>query len=82
MYSASNVRRSDLCGLDANAFLCYYENIWLNECPLAFKPLYYRRYVDDTFVIFKQQSHVTQFLDYLNTRHRNINFTYEMEDEN
>ena len=46
----------------ANAFLCYYENIWLNECPLAFKPLYYRRYVDDTFVIFKEQSHMTQFL--------------------
>ena len=66
----------------ANAFLCYYENIWLSECPLAFKPLYYRRYVDDTFVIFKEQSHVTQFLDYLNTRHRNINFTYEIEEEN
>ena len=33
----------------ANAFLCHYEKIWLNECPSQFKPVVYRRYVDDIF---------------------------------
>ena len=30
----------------ANAFLCSYEKIWLNECPHQFKPVIYRRHVD------------------------------------
>ena len=33
----------------ANAFLCFHEQIWLDE----FKPVYYRRYVDDIFVLFR-----------------------------
>ena len=33
----------------ANVFLCHYEKIWLNECPSLFKPIVYRRYVDDFF---------------------------------
>ena len=37
----------------ANAFLCFHEQIWLNECPEGFKPVYYRRYVDDIFVLFR-----------------------------
>ena len=31
----------------ANAFICFQEQIWLIECPDEFKPVYYRRYVDD-----------------------------------
>ena len=33
----------------ANIFLSYYEQIWLKNCPYEFKPVVYRRYVDDTF---------------------------------
>ena len=29
----------------ANAFLSYYEENWLNNCPQGFKPVFYRRYV-------------------------------------
>ena len=36
----------------ANAFLARYEQIWLNDCPDEFKPVYYERYVDDIFVLF------------------------------
>ena len=36
----------------ANAFLAHYEQIWLNDCPDEFKPVYYKRYVDDIFVLF------------------------------
>ena len=35
----------------ANAFLCFHEQIWLNECTDEFKPAYYRRYVDDIFFV-------------------------------
>ena len=50
----------------AMAFMCYMEEKWLSDCPLDFKPLFYRRYVDDTFLIFKSQTNVQKFLEYLN----------------
>ena len=63
----------------ANAFLCHHEVRWLDECPLAFKPLLYRRYVDDTFLVFREQRHADKFLRYLNRKHPNIKFTCEGE---
>ena len=65
----------------ANVFLCYWEQIWLDNCPLEYKPLYYRRYVDDTFLVFRELSHVQRFLDYLNSQHQNIRFTSEIESD-
>ena len=32
-----------------------HERIWLDVCPEEFKPSYYRRYVDDIFVLFSSQ---------------------------
>ena len=37
----------------ANAFLSYHEKTWLENWPSEFKPVLYRRYVDDIFVLFK-----------------------------
>ena len=37
----------------ANIFLCHYEDIWLRNCSLECKPSYYKRYVDNIFVLFK-----------------------------
>lgn len=51
----------------------------LNECPLEFKPKFYRRYVDDTFLIFESPQHIPLFLNYLNSKHPNIAFTCDME---
>jgi len=33
----------------ANIFLCYHEQKWLADCPNSFAPVFYRRYMDDTF---------------------------------
>ena len=44
-----------------------------------FKPLLYRRYVDDCFLLFKSLNHVPLFLNYLNRQHPNISFTSELE---
>ena len=63
----------------ANFFLSHYEKIWLEKCPSEFKPILYKRYVDDTFILFKNYDHITKFLNYLNSRHPNIEFTSEIE---
>ena len=66
----------------ANVFLCHYEKNWLNECPSQFKPVVYKRYVDDIFVLFKSKEHLKLFVNYMNSKHRNIKFTFETEDSN
>ena len=66
----------------ANAFLCHYEKIWLNDCPSQFKSVVYKRYVDDIFVLFKSKEHLKLFVNYMNSKHRNIKFTFETEDSN
>ena len=66
----------------ANSFLCHHEKAWLAECPLEFKPIFYRRYMDDSFLLFKDPAHIHPFLAYLNSKHPNINFTCEMEQNN
>ncbi|XP_057302826.1 uncharacterized protein LOC130636989 [Hydractinia symbiolongicarpus] len=63
----------------ANAFLSHHEKTWLDNCPSSFKPVYYRRYVDDVFVLFSSPSYLPLFKDYLNRQHINISFTSECE---
>ena len=66
----------------ANIFMCYNEEKWLSSCPEDFKPVFYRRYVDDTFLLFQDKSHAPLFKEYLNSKHPNITFTSECEDNN
>ena len=63
----------------ANAFLCHHETKWLNDCPDKFKPVFYKRCVDDIFVLFKSPEHNKPFVDYMNSKHKNINFSFESE---
>ena len=42
----------------ANAFLCLHEEISFSDCPEDFKPVYYRRYVDDIFALFCSPDHL------------------------
>ena len=65
----------------ANIFLCYHEKIWLQNCPSEFKPVIYRRYVDDTFPFFRSKYHIEKFRNYSNRQHKNIKFTSETENE-
>ena len=66
----------------ANIFLCHHEKSWLSQCPQSIKPVYYRRYVDDIFLLFKDVNAVHQFQQYMNEQHRNMNFTSELEENN
>ena len=66
----------------ANLFLVYYELKWLEKCPLQFRRKYYRRYVDDIFLMFESRDHVKKFFKYMNSHHPNIQFTCEVESNN
>ena len=64
----------------ANVFLCHFEEQWISDCPIDYKPISYKRYDDDTFLLFSSELHVTKFLNYMNSKYRNIKFTVEREE--
>ena len=66
----------------ANAFLSYYEKNWLNNCPQGFESVFYRRYVDNIFILFKSNDHLKYFQDFLNFCHINMSFSMETEKKN
>ena len=66
----------------ANVFMCHLENIMFNQCPSEYRPVYYRRYVDDTFLLFRNRFAAQQFLEFANSIHDNITFTIEFENNN
>ena len=53
----------------ANVFLCNFEEQFLSDCPMDYKPISYRRYVDDTLLLFSSKLHVIKFLNYINPKH-------------
>ena len=60
----------------ANLFLGHYEGIWLNAYEGG-APLFYRRNVDDIFAVFENRDEALGFLEYINSKHVNIKFTIE-----
>ena len=48
----------------ANIFMCNLEELFLEQCPNTFKPIFYKRYVDDTFALFRDPSHAEFFLKF------------------
>ena len=64
----------------ANVFICHFENIWLENCPRSFKPIVYRQFADDKFLLFRRKDHIEKFRSYLNKQHKNIKFTSEIKE--
>ena len=62
--------------------MSYHEKKWLDECPDEIKPIKYRRYVDDIFVLCRDREHHEKFKEYMNSKHENISFTDELEENN
>merc|ERR1712082_192486 len=62
-----------------NAFLAIKEQQWLKACPPTFKPLLYKRYVDDILLFFASEDHIDLFLHFLNNQPTPIAFTKEKE---
>ena len=54
----------------------------LDVCPSHFKPIVYRRSVDDIFILFSSKEHLHPFVDYMNNQHRCIKFASKTEQNN
>ena len=55
------------------------EQIWLNDCFDKFKPVYFKRYVNDIFVLFLFPHHLEKSNEYLNKKHADMKFINEKE---
>ena len=47
-----------------NTFLAHHEQDCLDSCPLEYRSLYYRRYVDNVFALFKSSDNLKRFQIY------------------
>ena len=65
----------------ANIFLNHMEHKYLSPTNNLI-PSYYKRYVDDTFLLFNNTNDAHTFFDYINTIHPNLRFTMETENNN
>ena len=72
---------SPVCAVSAHIFMSHHKKKWLELCHARCKPTLYRRYVDDTYLIFKSQTNVEPFFNYLNRQRRKINSTLGQEME-
>ena len=73
---------SPLAPVLANLFMGFHEDHWLKNYHKPDSVLFYRRYVDDIFCIFNNETDATDFFNYLNLQHPNIKFTLEKEINN
>ena len=65
----------------ANIFMCSFENKWLKDCPHSLIPVFYRWYVEDVFLLFSCLNQAEKFKTYLSSKHSNINFSLEKEND-
>ena len=65
----------------SNVSLCHYEKECLDNCPIHFKHVMYKRYVDDIFLLFSSKEHLQFFVDYMNKQHKCLKFTSEAEND-
>ena len=66
----------------ANEFSRHYEKEWLDNCPIHFKPMIHKKYVDDIFVRFSSKEHLQHFVDYKNKQHKCLKFTSKADNDN
>ena len=62
----------------ANLFMGHHEGGWINNYD-DIKPIIYKRFIDDVFCLFNNESEATKFHNHINSQHPNIKFTDEKE---
>ena len=56
-------------------------NIDTKESFFTFKPVFYRRYLDDIFALFSSPDHADKFKEYLSSKQPSTNFSIEKEED-
>ena len=69
---------SPLAPVLANLSMRHYEKLWLKKYKDS-QLLFYRRYGDDTFCLFRSEQDANLFFDFIDKQHPNIHFTMEKE---
>ena len=77
-------RGSPLSGLLADIYLNFYENTFMFSNNIhKHNIIFYARYVDDTFIIYKGTLRLIEnFKNFMNNINKNIQFTLETETNN
>ena len=65
----------------ADIFMCSFENKCLKDCPHSLKPVFYRRYVNDIFVLFSSLDQVEKFKKHLSSKYPNVKVLLEKESD-
>ena len=63
----------------SNVFLCYHGEVWLENYPLEFEPFVFRRYLDDTLLLFRSRKHFKRLSEYFSCQHLSTKFTFEFK---
>ena len=58
-----------------------FESKQLRDCPNDFKLVFYRCYINDIFVLFSSPDHAGKCKEYLSSKHPNIKFSIEKEQD-
>ena len=72
---------SSLAPLLANVYMEHLEEEFFFNTAIEFSPTFYRRYVDDTFCLFRKKEHLqyTQFVHFMNSIDSSIQFEMEVK---
>ena len=73
---------SSISPVFVNIFLNQFETSMLNNCLENFTPSFYKRYLDDTFLLFRDEQQTQLFFQYVNNMHNSVKFTFEGEANN
>ena len=65
-------------GVQLYVFLYYFEEQWISDGPTVL--IISRFHIEDTFLLFSSEFDVTKFLNYMNSKYRNIKFTVERQE--
>ena len=65
----------------ANISMDSFESKLLLDCPNDFKSVFYRRYINEIFVLFSSPDHSDKFREYLSSKHPNIKFSIEKDQD-
>ena len=62
-----------------NVLLCLFEVQWMSDCPIDYKPISYRRYVDAVCLLFFSELWVTKYLNCMNPKHWKLSLPSSMK---
>ena len=61
--------------------MCSFESKWPRDFLNDFKTEFNRRYFDDIFALFSSPDHTDKFKEYLSSKHPNIKFSIQKEED-